>query len=59
MNALAAHLAWVDPWLLPLDAHAAWPISRLEAAAALLSLAMVGHAAWASNGSNHGSTQAR
>jgi len=42
MNALAAHLAWVDPWLLPLDAHAAWPISRLEAAAAFLSLAMVG-----------------
>lgn len=42
MDGLAAHLAWVDPWLLPLDEGAAWPISRLEAVAALLSLAMVG-----------------
>lgn len=42
MEALAAHLAWVDPWLLP--AWTAWgvPFSWLELVACALSLAMVG-----------------
>lgn len=41
-SGLAEHLAWVDPWLLPLNASWALPISRLEAVASLLALAMVG-----------------
>lgn len=42
METLAAHLAWVDPWLLP--AWTAWgvPFSWLELVACVLSLAMVG-----------------
>lgn len=42
METLAAHLAWVDPWLLP--AWTAWgvPFSWLELLACMLSLAMVG-----------------
>lgn len=42
MEALATHLAWVDPWLLP--AWTAWgvPFSWLELVACVLSLAMVG-----------------
>ena len=42
MEGLAAHLAWVDPWLLP--AWTAWgvPFSWLELGACVLSLAMVG-----------------
>lgn len=42
METLAAHLAWVDPWLLP--AWTAWgvPFSWLELLACVLSLAMVG-----------------
>lgn len=42
MLALADHLAWVDPWLLP--AWTAWgvPLSWLELLACVLSLAMVG-----------------
>ncbi len=42
LSGLAEHLAWVDPWLLPLNAAWALPISRLEAVASLLALAMVG-----------------
>src|SRR3989344_436468 len=42
LSGLAEHLAWVDPWLLPLDATWALPISRLEAVASLMALAMVG-----------------
>lgn len=42
LSGLAELLAWLDPWLLPLDAGWAWPISRLEAVASLLALAMVG-----------------
>lgn len=41
-SGLAEHLAWVDPWLLPLNAAWALPISRLEAVASLMALAMVG-----------------
>lgn len=41
-SGLAEHLAWLDPWLLPLVADAALPISRLEAVASLMALAMVG-----------------
>ena len=42
MLALADHLAWVDPWLLP--AWTAWgvPLTWLELVACVLSLAMVG-----------------
>lgn len=42
LSGLAEHLAWVDSWLLPLDAAWALPISRLEAVASLMALAMVG-----------------
>lgn len=42
LSGLAEHLAWVDPWLLPLDAGWALSISRLEAVASFLALAMVG-----------------
>lgn len=42
LSGLAEHLAWVDPWLLPLNANWALPISRLEAVASLMALAMVG-----------------
>jgi nicotinamide mononucleotide transporter len=42
LSGLAEHLAWVDPWLLPLNASWALPISRLEALASLMALAMVG-----------------
>src|SRR3989344_3562200 len=42
LSGLAERLAWVDPWLLPLDATWALPISRLEAVASLMALAMVG-----------------
>ncbi len=42
LSGLAEHLAWVAPWLLPLDATWALPISRLEAVASLMALAMVG-----------------
>ena len=41
-SGLAEQLAWVDPWLLPVDAAWSLPISRLEAVASLLALAMVG-----------------
>ena len=41
-SGLAEHLAWVDPWLLPLDASWSLPISRLGAVASVLALAMVG-----------------
>lgn len=41
MNGLAERLAWVDPWLLPLNPAWPVPISQLEAVAALLALAMV------------------
>lgn len=41
MIGLAEHLAWVDPWLLPIDASWSIPISRLESVASLLALAMV------------------
>jgi len=42
LSGLAEHLAWVDPWLLPLNANWALPISRLEAVASLMAVAMVG-----------------
>ncbi len=42
LSGLAEHLAWVDPWLLPLNSAWALPISRLEAVASLMALAMVG-----------------
>lgn len=38
---LAAHLAWVDPWLLPVSPDWVLPISWLEAVAAVLSVIMV------------------
>jgi nicotinamide mononucleotide transporter len=41
MIGLAEHLAWVDPWLLPIDASWSIPVSRLESIASLLALAMV------------------
>lgn len=41
-SGLAEHLAWLDPWLLPLGVDWVLPISRLEAVASLLALAMVG-----------------
>lgn len=42
LSGLAEHLAWVDPWLLPLNPAWALPISRLEAVASVMALAMVG-----------------
>lgn len=42
METLAAHLAWVDPWLLPIWTAWGVPFSRLELLACVLSLAMVG-----------------
>ncbi len=42
MEALAAHLAWVDPWLLPLWTVSGVAMSSLELLACVLSLAMVG-----------------
>jgi nicotinamide mononucleotide transporter len=41
MTGLAERLAWVDPWLLPLNPDGSVPISQLELVAALLALAMV------------------
>lgn len=41
MTGLAERLAWVDPWLLPLNPDGSLPISQLELVAALLALAMV------------------